>query len=109
MLQSPDGADYTLTPKVLKAKVDTINSKNRRMQMVVSVELRIAGADGSISDHQNRFVLFESTENEQEVAMDLLRKLLKKSGQKFIERIEQNEVKRRNRPFLIPAKVSGNL
>ena len=109
LLNNIDGADYTITSKVLKAKIDKLNAKTNRMQMVVSTTLKINGADGSIVDHQNRFVLFESGENEQEVAMNLLRKLLQKSGQKIIERIEQNEVNRKNRPFLMPAKISGGL
>lgn len=104
LLENPDGADYMITSKVLKAKIDPINQKTRRMQMVVSVELKINGADGAISDHQNRFVLFENGENEQEVAMNLLKKLLQKSGEKLIIRIEQNEAKRADRPFLTPAK-----
>lgn len=109
LLDNPDGADYTISSKVLKAKIDSVNQKTKRMQMVVSVELKINGADGSISDHQNRFVLFDSSENEQEVAMNLLKKLLQKSGEKLIARIEQNESKRADRPFLIPAKSSSGL
>lgn len=109
LLDNPDGADYVLSSKVLKAKVDSINQQTRRMQMVVSVELKINGADGSISDHQNRFVLFENGENAQEVAMKLLRKLLRKSAEKLIIRIEQNESKKDRRPFLMPAKASAGL
>ena len=109
LLDNPDGADYTISSKVLKAKIDSVNQKTKRMQMVVSVELKINGADGSISDHQNRFVLFDSSENEQEVAMNLLKKLLQKSGEKLIARVEQNESKRADRPFLIPAKSSSGL
>jgi len=104
LLDNPDGADYVISSKVLKAKIDPVNQKTRRLQMVVSVELKINGADGSISDHQNRFVLFENGQNEQEVAMNLLKKLLQKSGEKLIIRIEQNEAKRVDRPFLTPAR-----
>ena len=104
ILDNPDGADYTITSKVLKAKIDSVNSQTKRMQMVVSIELKISGADGAITDHQNRFVLFKSEENEQEVAMNLLKKLLQKSGEKLIIRIEQNENKRHDRPFLRPSR-----
>lgn len=102
LLENPDGADYTITSKVLKAKIDPINAQTKRMQMVVSVELKMKDADGSINDHQNRFVLFENGENEQVVAMNLLKKLLQKSGEKLIIRVEQNENKRPDRPFLRP-------
>ncbi|MBQ8677150.1 MAG: hypothetical protein IJ529_01620 [Alphaproteobacteria bacterium] len=109
LLDNPDGADYVITSKVLKAKIDPINSQTKRMQMVVSIELKINGADGSISDHQNRFVLFENGENEQEVAMNLLKKLLRKAAENIFPRIEQNESKRDKRPFLTPAKSSAGL
>jgi len=108
ILEHPDGADYTISSKVLKAKIDQINAQTRRLQMVVSAELKIKDADGSIADHQNRFVLFNSDENEQEVAMNLLRKLLFKSGKKLFARVEQNERKRRGREFLTPAKIPDN-
>lgn len=99
ILDNQDGADYMIYPKVLKAKIDNLNSKTRRLQMVVSTELKILGADGSINDHQNRFVLFENDENEQEVAMNLLKKLLQKTGEKMLLRIEHNERKRKERSF----------
>lgn len=104
IVEYPDGADYTITSKVLKAKIDQINSQTRRLQMVVSAELKIKGADATMSDYQNRFVLFNSDENEQEVAMNLLRKLLFKSGKKLFARADQNERKRRGQDFLSPAK-----
>lgn len=108
ILNSPDGADYIITPKLLKAKIDPIDQQTKRLQMVVSVELKISHSDGSISDHQNRFVLFKAEENEQEVAMNLLKKLLAKSGEKLIQRIEQNENKWARGPFLRP-KPMGDL
>lgn len=108
IIDSPDGADYIITPKVLKAKIDPIDQQNSRLQMVVSTELKINNTDGSISDHQNRFVLFPSNQNEQEVAMNLLKKLLKKSGEKLVQRIEQNEKKIYRGPFLKP-KPMGDL
>ncbi len=108
ILDSPDGADYLITPKVLKAKIDPIDQQNRRLQMVVSTELKINNADGSISDHQNRFVMFSKDQNEQEVAMNLLKKLLQKSGERLIQRIEQNENKISRGSFLKP-KPMGDL
>ena len=108
IVESSDGADYIITPKLLKAKIDPIDQQTKRLQMVISVELKISHSDGSISDHQNRFVLFKNDENEQEVAMNLLKKLLAKSGEKLIQRIEQNENKWARGPFLRP-KPMGDL
>ncbi|MBP5399600.1 MAG: hypothetical protein J6Y53_04200 [Alphaproteobacteria bacterium] len=102
ILDSPDGADYIITPKVLKAKIDPIDQQNSRLQMVVSTELKINNTDGSISDHQNHFVLFTKDQDEQEVAMNLLKKLLQKSGKKLAQRIEQHENKIYRGSFLRP-------
>lgn len=104
VVNSATGADYIITSKVLKAKIDQINAQTRRLQMVVSAELKTEDADVSVSDYQNRFVLFGSDENEQEVAMNLLRKLLFKSGKKLFARVEQNEQKHKGRELLTPTK-----
>ena len=106
ILDSPDGADYIITPKLLLAKIDPIDQQNKRLQMVVSTELKINNTDGSISDHQNRFVLFSKDQNEQEEAMNLLKKLLQKSGERLIQRIEQNENKIYRGSFLKPKPMS---
>ncbi len=103
VVESSDDADYIITSKVLKAKIDQINDQTRRLQMVISAELQTKGADATASDYQNRFVLFDSDENEQEVAMNLLRKLLFKSGKKLFARVEQNEQKHKRRDFLTPS------
>ncbi len=102
-----ENADYTLIPKVLKAKVDSINAKTKRMQMVVSLELVTDLSDASFTEHQNRFVLYEQGEDEQEVAKNLLKKLLQKAGDKISKRVDQQERKRQNEFFgnvLTPAK-----
>lgn len=106
VVEDKDTALYTLSPKVLKAKVDSLNAKTKRLQMVVSVELKITGSEVSVTEHQNRFVLFEEGETEQEVAQNLLRKLLQKAGEKLYQRIDQMERKRQNivlPPIITPA------
>ena len=108
IIDTPDGADYVITPKLLIAKIDPIDQQTKRLQMAVSVELKINNSDGSISEHLNRFRLFKAEENEQEVAMSLLKNLLKKAGEKLVQRVEHNENKWARGSFLRP-KPMGDL
>ncbi len=96
LVDNPGAAAYALFPKVLKAKVDSLNSQTKRIQMVVSLQLQVRDSSISFSEHQNRFVLFESGKNEQEIAQKLLHKLLRKAGRALFSRIEQAEEKRKN-------------
>ena len=83
-------ADYIIKTKVLRAKVDPINKQTNRLQMVVSVELIDVENNSSIIEHQNRFILFESSENEQGVAASLLRKLLRKAVKQVMPKIKSS-------------------
>lgn len=90
-----DLADYIIKTKVLRAKVDPINSSTNRLQMVVSVEAEFPDEKASAIEHQNRFVLFKSDENEQEVAANLLKKLFAAAGEKIKDKVNQAERRRR--------------
>ena len=96
LVDDKNSAYYILSARVLKAKVDILNSKTKRLQMVVSVELKTTASELSVTEHQNRFVLFEEGETEQEVAQSLLKKLLQKATEKLYQRIDQMERKRNN-------------
>lgn len=104
LVDNPSLAYYAMSSKVLKAKIDTLNSQTKRLQMVVSVELKIQNSDVSFNEHQNRFVLFENGESEQDIAQKLLHKLLRKAGKTLFGKIEQAEIKRKNQGFITPAK-----
>ena len=80
-------ADYIINPEVLRAKVDPINKQTNRLQMVVSLELFDVNKKTSVREHQNRFILFESTEDEQTVAGNLMKKLFAKAGEIIVGRI----------------------
>lgn len=80
-------ADYIIKPKVLRAKVDPINAKTNRLQLVISLELLDTENGKTIVEHQNRFILFGSDENEQIVASTLMKKLIKKAGEVITSRI----------------------
>ncbi len=95
LVDNPQSAIYAFYPKVLKAKVEALNSQTKRIQMVVSLQLQVKDSNISYSEHQNRFVLFESTEKEQDIAQKLLHKLLRKAGRKLFDKVEQEEQKRK--------------
>lgn len=83
-------ADYVITPKVLKAKVDNLDAAHKRLQMVVSLE--ITGLKNeTVNEYQNRFVLFGAEENEQQTAARLLNKLIETAGANVLRKIEHNE------------------
>ena len=65
------------------------------MQMVIALELVDNNTENSIIEHQNRFILFESSENEQKVAQDLMRKLLRKAADQIV-----NKIKIKNNPLV---------
>lgn len=94
LTDKPELADYIIRSKVLRAKVDPINSNTNRMQMVVSVERERRDDHEKATEHQNRFMLFTSEENEQAVASKLLKQLLEKAGEKIMRDIEKQERKK---------------
>lgn len=91
VIRDSSQADYIIRPKVLRAKVDPINRQTNRLQMVIAVELVNTEKGSTITEHQNRFILFESTENEQTTAAALMKKLLRKA----VENIS-GEIKTKN-------------
>ena len=83
-----DDADYVLRTKVLKARVDSINSETSRLQIVVALELTDTASSKTITEHQNRFVLFDAKDDAQTVAADLTRKLLSTGLEKLLPEIK---------------------
>lgn len=77
-----DMADFVLTPVLQKAEVDKIDNSNYKMQMILNMNItsdKIADFK-EIHDVQNHFILFSADKDEQEVADELIKKLLKKSA-----------------------------
>ena len=86
-------ADYVITPKVLKAKVDALDASNKRLHMALVLE--ITGLEKEVvSEYQNRFVLFGAEESEQSIASRLISKLIEQAGDGAVRKIEQNEQKK---------------
>lgn len=88
LTDNKDTADYIVSAKVMRAKVDPINSNTNRLQMVLSVGVEFVDSGASTVEHQNRFILFSSEDNEQEVAAKLMRKLLSKAGEQILNKVE---------------------
>lgn len=93
--EQKDLADYIIKINVLRAKVDPINSSTNRLQMVVSVSAEVPDTKASTVEHQNRFVLFSHNENEQDVALKLMKKLFLRAAEPIKTKLEQAERKRR--------------
>lgn len=88
-----DLADYIITPKFLKGKVDALDATHKRLQMVIVLDVEgLEDSPQSIS--QNRFLLFSSEEYEQDIAKRLLKKLLEASAQEAVRQIERKEQKK---------------
>ena len=96
--------DYILKTKVLKAKVDNVNSETGRLQIVVALELIDTKTSGSLTDHQNRFILFNSTEDTQKVAADLIRKLLTAGIEKLREKIKVPDFADNSKSVITPRR-----
>ena len=90
-----DLADYVVRSKVLRAKVDPINSNTNRLQMVLAMGVKIKDSGTTSVEHQNRFILFSSEEDEQKVAADLMKKLFKKASEPILNKIE-NDIRKKS-------------
>ena len=82
-------ADFILRPKILRAKVETVNEESNRLQMVTALELVYTASGKSYTEHQNRFVVYGNDEGEQDVAYRLMKQLLEKSCEELITGMEK--------------------
>jgi hypothetical protein len=86
-----DTADFVITPVLEKAQVDKIDDSNHKMQMILNMEIVSDKINGfnKAEDVQNHFILFSADKDEQEIADDLIKKLLKKSAYGTSNKIEE--------------------
>lgn len=77
-----DIADYLVTPRLLQAQVDEIDSHNHKMQMLVELDTISKTMEdfAPLQEKQNHFIMFAADKDEQEVADTLLRKLLTRAA-----------------------------
>lgn len=86
-----DNPNYILKTKVLKAKVDNINSETARLHIVVGIELTDTLSSEVTTEHQNRFILFNTSEDAQSKAAELIKKLLSDGIAKILKNTKFNE------------------
>ena len=90
LTEKKDLADYVITPKLLKAKVDSLDASHKRIQMVVTLE--ISGLkDDIVIVSQNRFLLYFAQDNQNDITTRLLQKLLEAAGADAVRKIEMAE------------------
>lgn len=100
-----DNPKYILRTKVLKAKVDNINSETGRLQIVVSVELTDTSNSETTTEHQNRFILFNTSEDAQAKAAELTKNLLADGVAKILPQIKKaNDILLKNNIITPPSK-----
>lgn len=107
--ENPSEAAYSIHSKILRAKIDAINNTSNRLQMVVSVELSFADGKDSKTVHQNRFVLFDNTEDEQTAANKLLKKLLYNACEQLEVYMQEEERQNVNISTLPPVITPAGL
>jgi len=90
IVDNADEANFIVTPKVLKAKVEPINAETSRMQMVVAIETFDKNKNTTTTEHQNKFVLFNNEDDEQKVARALLSQLFDLCGNTTISIAEKS-------------------
>ena len=88
VISSKNNPDYIIKPKILKARVDNINSETGRLQLVVALDLTDTANGETITEHQNRFVLFAFSEDTQKTAANLAKKLFAEGIQKLLPKIK---------------------
>ncbi len=101
-LNELNNPDYIVKSKVLKARVDSINSQTSRLQIVVAVDLIDTQTTKTITEHQNRFVLYNSSEDEQKTASELTKKLIIAAVKKVVPQIKDKRVNVKKTAVITP-------
>lgn len=84
-------ANFIITPKVLKAKIEPLNKETSRMQMVVALETFDRNKNTTETEHLNKFVLFNNeNDDEQSVAKTLLAQLFEQGSSSIFDMAEKS-------------------
>lgn len=108
IVKNEDEANFVVTPKVLKAKVESLNTETNRMQMVVAIETFDKNKNTTTTEHQNKFVLFNTDDDEQEVAKTLLTQLFELGATTTISIAEKSsrDFFNKNRQSFLPEVIT---
>lgn len=73
-------ANFIITPKVLKAKIEPINNETSKMHMVVAIDMMDCNQNNTSTEHQSKMIMFNNGDDEQVIAKDLLKQLFEQSS-----------------------------
>lgn len=90
IVEDEDEANFVITPKVLKAKIEPLNNETSRMQMVIALETFDRNKNTTETEHQNKFVLFNNNDDEQSVAKTLLSQLFEQGSSSILKIAEKS-------------------
>lgn len=89
-------ADFVVTPRLLNAEVSEIDKSNRKMQMQIELDVTSKTLDDfmPLTAKQTHFILFAADKDEQEIADNLLRKLLTRAAEEVGTKIDKFSAER---------------
>lgn len=93
IVNDEEDANFIITPRVLKAKIEPLNSETNRLQMVLAINIFDRNKNAKTTEHQNKFVLFTNDDNEQEIAKKLLTQLFEQSSASLLKLANQSSQK----------------
>lgn len=83
-------ADYILIPKLLQSRIEPISAENSRYSMSIALELWSKGGILIDSIRQNRYIIIENMQNQQQIAQKLLIRLLTETVSVLSLKIKNN-------------------
>ncbi len=102
VIDTLNNPNYIIKTKVLKAKIDNINSETGRLQIVVAVELTDVATSKITTEHQNRFVLFNTGDDAQITAANLTKKLISEGIAKILPLIKDADSRNTSKSIITP-------
>ena len=93
--------DYILKTKILKAKVDNINAETGRLQIVVAADLIDTASSEVMTEHLNKFELFNLSDDPQKKASSLSIKSFDEVIQKLLPYIKTRTEDEQGLPSVI--------
>lgn len=91
VIDNPEEAAFVVTPQILKAKIEPLNTTNGRMQMVVALQVLNRQTNVTTTEHQSKFVLYHTDEDEQATARELMTDLFKQGAASIIRNIAEKQ------------------
>lgn len=88
---SEEIADFTIHPRVEKARIDENKAGIKRLQIQTAFTLISSDGEEIIKDEQTRAIICDENKSEQQNAQDLIKKMFAKSAKRIAVEIEKFE------------------